>query len=231
MELAIEPLEKTPVSATDQVFDALYAAVISVKLPPGSKVSETDIAKQLGVSRQPVRDAFFRLSNLGFLSIRPQRATIITEISLRAVSDAVFTRTALEVECLRTAMAEASSSLISALENNLAKQQNALDSDKGDFHALDEEFHEIICVQAGHEHVWFLIREQKAHLDRIRYLTLSKERRGIVTKEHMDILAAIKDGDAETAEIRLRAHIEDVLREAEQIQDCYPDYFEDIRVK
>lgn len=226
MDLAIEPLEKPSVSATDQVFDALYSAVISVKLPPGAKVSEAEIAKQLGVSRQPVRDAFFRLSNLGFLSIRPQRATMITEISQRAVSDAVFTRIALEVECLRTALAKAPAKLISTLEANIAKQQKAIDTDKGDFHALDEKFHEAICVTAGHAHVWTLIREKKAHLDRIRYLTLSEARRSVVVAEHQDILAAIKEGDTQKAEEKLRAHIADVLREAEQIQSRFPAYFE-----
>lgn len=105
MTVTIKPLENQQLSATDQVFQALYDAVVSVDLPPGTKVSEAEIASQLGVSRQPVRDAFFRLSNLGLLSIRPQRATLITQISLQAVYDAVFTRTALEVECLRTAMA------------------------------------------------------------------------------------------------------------------------------
>ncbi|MCJ7874442.1 GntR family transcriptional regulator, partial [Phaeobacter sp. J2-8] len=76
-DLAIAPLADAPVkSATEQVFDALYEAVISLQLTPGTKVSEIEVAKQLGVSRQPVRDAFFRLSNLGFLAIRPQRATL-----------------------------------------------------------------------------------------------------------------------------------------------------------
>lgn len=226
MDLAIEPLEKPKASATDQVFESLYSAVISVKLPPGAKVSEADVARQLGVSRQPVRDAFFRLSNLGFLSIRPQRATTITEISLKAVSDAVFTRIALEIECLRTAMAKAPSELINVLEGNLKAQQASISADKDEFHVLDEAFHEAICVTAGHAHVWSLIREKKAHLDRIRYLTLSMARRGLVIEEHTGIVEAIKDRDVKSAEARLRHHIEDVLSEAGQIQTRFPDYFE-----
>ena len=225
MDLAIEPLEKPQASATDQVFEALYDAVISVKLPPGTKVSEAEIAKQLGVSRQPVRDAFFRLSNLGFLSIRPQRATVITQISLRAVADAVFIRTALEVECMRTAMAHAPAILIAALESNLAKQLAAEAFERADFHALDEAFHEIICTAAGHVHVWSLIKEHKAHLDRIRYLTLSAERRNVVAIEHQAILGAIVAGDGQRAETLLRAHIDDVTRVATEIQQRYPEYF------
>ena len=226
MDLAIEPLEKLPVSATDQVFDALYSAVVSVNLPPGAKVSEADIAKQLGVSRQPVRDAFFRLSNLGFLLIRPQRATVITQISLRAVADAVFTRTALEVECLRTAMANAPDRLVETLEANLSLQKDAHSADRDEFHALDEAFHEAICIASGHAHVWTLIRAQKAHLDRIRFLTLSLERRARVIQDHQSILEAVIGQDFEQAEARLRSHIGDVLAVAPEIQKQKPEYFE-----
>ncbi len=225
MDLMMEPLSRQPVSATDQVFDALYDAVISVKLAPGSKVSEAEVAKQLGVSRQPVRDAFFRLSKLGFLAIRPQRATIVTQISPDAVNDAVFTRKALEVECLRTAMVQARPEIIDALERNLAMQIELSSSKRGDFHALDEAFHETICVVAGHAHIWSLIKEQKAHMDRIRYLTLSDARRGVVIQEHTVILDAIRAGDIVLAETRLRTHIDAVLHEAEQIREKYPEYF------
>ncbi|MBT8460314.1 MAG: GntR family transcriptional regulator [Boseongicola sp.] len=226
MDLAIEPLEKQAVSATDQVFDALYSAVISIKLPPGAKVSEAEIAKQLGVSRQPVRDAFFRLSNLGFLSIRPQRATVITQISLRAVADAVFTRTALEVECLRTALTNDPVLLVKALDASLTAQAESLRASRDNFHALDEAFHEAICIASGHAHVWSLIREQKAHLDRIRYLTLSLERRNHVIQDHQSILEAIIAKDLQLSESRLRAHIGDVLNAAPEIQKQRPEYFE-----
>ncbi len=230
MDLAIEPLEMQAVSATEQVFDALYSAVISVKLQPGAKVSEVDIAKQLGVSRQPVRDAFFRLSNLGFLSIRPQRATVITPISLRAVTDAVFTRTALEVACIRAAMERDSRHLAQSLQAILALQKESLDTNRDDFHALDEGFHETICAASGHAHVWSLIRAQKAHLDRIRYLTLSLEKRQHVIQEHNDILAAVAAEDMEQAESRLRAHIGAVLIAAPEIQKQKPEYFEKMPV-
>ncbi len=53
-------------SITDQVFEEMYRQVVELSLPPGTKISEADVARQLGVSRQPVRDAFYRLSQLGF---------------------------------------------------------------------------------------------------------------------------------------------------------------------
>jgi DNA-binding GntR family transcriptional regulator len=224
--LIFDPLEAPAGSATDRVFDVLYDAIIRSKLPPGARVSEQEIAKQLDVSRQPVRDAFFQLKNLGFLAIRPQRATLITPISVQAVKDAMFTRTALEVESLRAAMGHNLSGLIEVLTTNLAQQRTTKPQDAAGFHALDEAFHEAICTQSGHTHVWSLIRTQKAHLDRIRFLTLSQERHYQVIAEHEGILGAIAIGDAHLAEQRLRDHIGALTDILPDIIAEMPDYFD-----
>ena len=57
-------------TVTDQIFDLLYERVVNLTLPPGAKLSEAEVAAQMGVSRQPVRDAFYRLSQMGFIQIR-----------------------------------------------------------------------------------------------------------------------------------------------------------------
>ena len=220
------PLKAIDGSATDRVFRALYDAVITVKLPPGTKVSEVEIAKQLDVSRQPVRDAFFRLSNLGFLSIRPQRPTLITQISLRAIQDAVFTRTALEVACLHEATAKNREVLTLALSENISDQKISLGKQIVDFHALDEAFHELICTVAKRDHVWNLIREQKAHLDRLRFLSLSEARQQSVVQEHAAILKAIKTCDDHQADALLRAHIAAITDLLPDILARHHDYFE-----
>ena len=227
-DLSISPLTKTlPQSATEQVFRALYDAVVSLKLPPGTKVSEADIAKRLDVSRQPVRDAFFQLSKLGFLSIRPQRATLITRISPVAVQNAAFVRIALEVECLRAAAHALNDRSRARLRANLDAQREVLDSpDPSGFHVLDDAFHELICDIAGHPHAWTLIQEQKAHMDRVRFLTLSAARRTSVLAEHESILAALETGEMATAEKELRAHISSIHDVLRDIHLSHPDYFE-----
>ncbi|SFB00981.1 transcriptional regulator, GntR family [Poseidonocella pacifica] len=227
-DLTIAPLTVPQAqSATDLAFKVLYDAVISLKLPPGTKVSEVEVARQLDVSRQPVRDAFFRLSKLGFVAIRPQRATLITRISEQAILDAVFVRIALELECLRYAIDRQRPEDIDAIRQNLEAQTAALeDSDPGIFHALDEAFHETLCSVAGHTHVWTLIQEQKAHMDRLRFLTLSEERRRRVLEEHTSLLEALEQRDIALAEQRLRTHLTDIVTVLDENRQAYPDYFE-----
>ncbi len=225
--LSALPFEPVP-STTDQVFRTLYAAVISLRLPPGTKVSEAEIAKQLDVSRQPVRDAFFRLSKLGFLSIRPQRATLVTRISTRAVHDAIFVRGALETECVEAVCQRRSETDLAELHALLASEKAAIgSSNPEDFHAEDDAFHQTLCRIAGHAHVWEIIQEQKAHMDRVRYLTLSTERRISVLAEHGEILAAIEARDGPLARELVRAHISSVAGALDAIRAEHPDRFED----
>ena len=101
---ALEPVGRPLVA--DAVFEQLHRQILSLELPPGAKISEIDVARAMGVSRQPVRDAFYRLSKLGFLHIRPQRATSVSVISERAVFQAQFIRTAIEAETVRVACAQ-----------------------------------------------------------------------------------------------------------------------------
>lgn len=221
-------LSPTPtVSATDQIFDAIYRAIISLELPPGTKMSEVDIAGRFDVSRQPVRDAFFRLSKLGFLAIRPQRATLVTKISEQAVRDAAFVRSALEVACFRVALDVITNDQITELRTLLTAQQDAVDRDaRTEFHELDDAFHRSICEIAGHGHVWTLIREQKAHMDRVRYLSLSQDGQ-LAHDEHVLILDALDRRDATETEMMVRRHLGRILTFVSFIREKHDQYFED----
>lgn len=202
---SIDPIQR--LSVADQVFDALYSQMLSLELVPGTKLSEAEVAKQLDVSRQPVRDAFYRLSQLGFLNIRPQRATVVSQISARDISKAKFIRTALEVETLRRACAEFSDAQIDALEALLPLQQQAIDAlDKGRFHQLDDQFHRQICDELGLSFTWDVIRDMKAHTDRVRYQSLSFASQS-AHDEHQLIVNALRARDPIRAENEIRSHL------------------------
>ncbi|SPJ26169.1 GntR family transcriptional regulator [Palleronia abyssalis] len=213
-------------TSTDGVFAALYNAIITMDLPPGTKLSEVEVARQFDLSRQPVRDAFFRLSQLDFLSVRPQRATRVTPISEQAVIDATFVRLALEAECLRLVCDRATPADIAMLDDNLARQAEFAATDAiSQFHALDEQFHEALCRIAGHEHVWGVIRTQKAHTDRVRWLSLSQARRTEVLADHRAIRDAVAAGDLAAADARLRNHLEHILGILPGIREAHRDCF------
>lgn len=221
----LEPL-KIPTVA-DTVFEELHQQILSLELAPGTRVSEAEVAKAFGVSRQPVRDAFYRLSQLGFLLIRPQRATVITKISEAAVLRARFVRTALEVACLRAAIKVITDAQIGDLEALMTEQDAAVKADDRQlFHKLDDSFHRRICEISGHDYVWALIREQKAHMDRVRFLSLASGARTALD-DHIVIIDAIRDRNGPRAEAVLTEHLGRIATILGEIRSGNPDHFEE----
>ncbi|MBN9672200.1 GntR family transcriptional regulator [Roseibium aggregatum] len=221
----LEPL-KIPTVA-DTVFEELHQQILSLELAPGTRVSEAEVAKAFGVSRQPVRDAFYRLSQLGFLLIRPQRATVITKISEAAVLRARFVRTALEVACLRAAIKVITDVQIADLEALMTEQDAAVKADDRQlFHKLDDSFHRRICEISGHDYVWALIREQKAHMDRVRFLSLASGARTALD-DHIVIIDAIRDRNGPRAEAVLTEHLGRIATILGEIRSGNPDHFEE----
>jgi GntR family transcriptional regulator, rspAB operon transcriptional repressor len=194
-------------SAADLVFDELYQRVVELELPPGTRLSELEVAKRMGVSRQPVRDAFYRLSQVGLLKIQPQRATTISRISEAAVLQARFIRTALEMETTRAAAEALTEHGLAELEAIIAKQRIAVaKDDRVGFHLLDDAFHRAICACAGNEFAWGLIRINKAHMDRVRYLSLSFGAQSAFD-DHLRILEALRARDPDGAAREMRIHL------------------------
>lgn len=217
-ELGAVPLpsigEARAPTVTDQIFELLYERVVNLTLPPGAKLSEAEVAARMGVSRQPVRDAFYRLSQLGFIQIRPQRATTVTPLSEEAVMRAYFIRRALEEACVRVAAERLTEADFAGLEALIARQALAVAADdRAGFHALDDQFHHDICAASGLEFVWTLVKDNKGHMDRARYLSLSYGAANALA-EHHDLLAALRardpDGSARAVRIHL-SRIEDIL--------------------
>lgn len=212
-------------SVADQVFSELHRQVLSLELPPGAKISEVDIAKALGVSRQPVRDAFYRLSKMGFLVIRPQRATTVSLISAEAVMRARFIRTALEVETVRAAAGSLSSADIDALQTILDEQDQAVTAqDKPLFHRLDDRFHREICARAGKDFAWELIAENKGHMDRVRMLSLSFASR-MAWSDHVAILEALRRGNPDDAANSMRDHLSRIREQIDKIRQMNHSWF------
>ncbi len=224
--LQIDPLAplRAP-SVSDQVFHVLHDKILTCSLPPLSKLSEADVAQQMGISRQPVREAFFRLSQLGFLQIRPQRATIVRPISIKEVLQAMYIRRALEAEVVGQAVQVLDQEGLGQLSDLLGQQAEAAkEGDKIGFHQLDDAFHQQICEANGTGFVWTLIKQKKAHMDRVRYLTLSFSVDQALA-EHRAIFEALAAPDRDAAIARMRAHLGKIEKDLPRLQAEHEQYF------
>lgn len=213
-------------SVADAVFAELHRQILALDLPPGTRLSEVDVAKALGVSRQPVRDAFWRLSKLGFLTIRPQRATTVSNISEEAVMQARFIRSAIEAETVRVFTEQATEADMAALEAILEAQRAAVAAqDRALFHELDDRFHREICERGGNGFAWDIIRENKAHMDRVRMLSLSFASQAAF-EDHLRVMAAIRAREPDRAMLEMRSHLSRIRSQIQRIRAENAGYFD-----
>lgn len=224
----LKPLpQSSPNETTELVFTQLYNAIVYWAFKPGMKISEAEIAQKLSVSRQPVRDAFFRLSKLGLIAIRPQRATLVTKISEPAVMKAYFIRQSLELTLMHEAIKHIDSAGDKSLQNLLEQQIRAhANGDHWWFHQLDDEFHRQISIIAGHDYVWDLIKDHKAHMDRLRFLTLpygSDE----TLAEHHQIYEAIISKNDDKADEYMRYHLSKICKHLPIFRKDNAQYFDE----
>lgn len=216
-------------TSADIVFETLHDQIVSLKILPGTKISEVETAKMFGLSRQPVRDAFSRLSNLGLIHIRPQRSTIVRHFSLNGIQAARFIRTAVEVEVLRAACLNRDTDCDANLHENLERQQAATDVNDADtFHQLDYEFHQLLCRAARSEFAFGTILEKKAQVDRLCMLSLTNTAAmSDLLCDHKEILDGVMSGDAKIVDTAIRRHLDRLTPTIKHIHETHRNYFED----
>lgn len=211
----------------DGVVAVLREAIVTLRLKPGMTLSEQDLAERFDVSRQPVREAFIRLGSSGLIRVRPQRATLVTHISIDMIEEAHFVRQAVEVEVARLAATNAAPTDIDALERELKRQRQAgRDNDARRFFALDEQFHRRLSAVAGKPNAWRAIEDVKAQLDRVRYLTLLESRplRQRI-EQHAEIVAAIANRKPAVAAQAMRVHLRGMMLELPAMAQRWPELF------
>lgn len=215
-----------------QVYRHLRVAIIRMELRPGQALSEQEIAIRLGVSRQPVREAFIKLGEARLVRILPQRGTFVAGISLSEVINARFVRAAVETAVVRAACAVAPVSALDALDALIVLQSQAVQAgDQPEFLSHDEAFHRTLVESIDCSTAWSILEDAKVHMDRVRYL------RGpemtpldILVKQHAAIVAAIRDRNSAKAVASMDEHLREVLRILPHLTKEYPDLFEDLHM-
>lgn len=211
-----------------QVVERLRHAIVTMRIRPGEKLSEQDIATRLGVSRQPVREAFIKLAEAGLVRILPQRGTMVVKISVEAVENARFIRTAIESAVVREAAERRDLKAIALarrIHEDVGRAVEAANSEQ--MFALDEAFHQALAAAAGRRDAWRVIEEQKAQMDRVRYLDIADAvPMRTVLAQHEAILVAVEAGDPEEADRAMRVHLHQILVSLPKLAARWPGLFE-----
>lgn len=218
-----------PATVGNQLFEAMRQEIIQLQLRPGDPLSEAEMARKYGVSRQPVREAFIKLAEVGLVEVRPQRGTFVVMISRREVENARFIREAIEVAVVRKASELAVSRHRDQFEELIRRQRAAnAEGDHAAFLRLDEAFHQAIAHSADCDHAWRVLENLKAQMDRVRYLSLSDATPlDTLIDQHAAIAAGICDGAPDMAERAMRQHLSEILISLPKLAKAHAELFSD----
>ena len=208
-----------------RVFDALRQAIVQLKLQPGNLLSEADVARQLGVSRQPVREAFIKLAEVGLVEVKPQRGTFVMLISIRQVQNVRFIREAIEVAVVRKAALEASPKRLDEFRRLIDAQREAeRRGDHIEFLRLDEAFHQALAHSVDTDYAWRVLENLKAQMDRVRHLSMPDATPiDVLVGQHGAIIDAIARHAPDEAEAAMRTHLSEILLSLPRLAQAHPE--------
>jgi DNA-binding GntR family transcriptional regulator len=218
MEDALAP-DPTATVATGSAAARAYAHVkqrlLDGRYAGGTLLSENEIARQLGISRTPVRQAFLQLEAEELLELYPRRGGLVRPVSAAEIEDVLEARLLIEQHCARRVAARGAE-LTAALEESLAEQSRALVDGSVDFASSDRRFHRTI-VAANRNAI--LTRQYDSLRDRQRRITAAavaedRDRVARFIAEHREIAAAIERGDGDAAAELTAAHLRGAYAQA-----------------
>lgn len=207
--------EPTPVrsladhqSLRERIVARLRDAVIAGDLAAKTRLMEPELARQLGVSRTPLREAIRQLEVEGFLTTIPRVGTFVSEVSARDVEDTYAIRAVLEGLAARQAAENPDPAKTPALRAILAElKQKSFDYRV--YHEAAGRFHDVIFSFSQNQRLRAMYQSLAYQVTRFRSLSLAVGQRPRVSvREHRRIAAAILSGRGEEAERLMRAHIE-----------------------
>ena len=206
-----------PVSLKTHALRALKEAIITHQLKPGQFYTEVNLSEQLGVSRTPVREALISLESLGFLSIVRGRGFQINTWTPSKVSEIYLYRKMLEMTIIRIVAPKVTPDTIQELEALHQREIEAIES--GDIRSCQLADRAIHLTLAAQTENTFLYSSMESIRDQIEwigfaYYQMRPDLMGKFTKDHQDLIAALKKGDAVSSESLMSRHIDQGERES-----------------
>jgi DNA-binding GntR family transcriptional regulator len=207
------------VMLSSQVKEFIIQAILSGEFEPGTRVVESSLARRLGVSQAPVREAIRELTATGFLEAEPYKGTSVCRFSLQDLQEVYAVRSALEQVAARLAAPRVTEADIACFEGILDEMIDAARRhDLRRMTKLDNKFHETIVQLSGNK-----MLRRTFHLLLLGYWTtitvrLSKLDLEELAARHKDLLEALKSRDPEPAAAAMQRHIEELGKPSSQLQ-------------
>jgi DNA-binding GntR family transcriptional regulator len=195
----------------EQAYERIKHRLLNNDYPPGSFLSERQLAGHLGMSKTPVKAALDRLQSEGFIAVSPQQGIVVRELSIREIVEQYEIRAALEAYVLRALAGRLTAEQVAQVQTNLqdqAKLQGSADIAGGV--ELDAAFHIRFAEFLGNREILRVIVLLREKMQRVvtQVFHLCRARIDTSYTEHAAIAAAVIDGDGDRAAELIVRHLE-----------------------
>ncbi|MFC0531809.1 GntR family transcriptional regulator [Phytohabitans kaempferiae] len=196
------------VALSASTYDVLRSAILDGTLPPGTRIVEDAVAKQLGVSRAPLREAIWLLKRDGLLVDESARSTRVVQLTEDDVHELHMIRTVLETLAYQQASPRLEAATIAELEDLIGQMHEAsVAGDTRRIADLDYRFHRALCEPCGLPRVMKAWDEQ--HVLFRMWLNMVGPTLGLedIAEPHRVLLDVVRGGDAEAISEQVIAHV------------------------
>ena len=202
----------------ERIASTLRNAIVGSVLAPGARLEEQGLAKRLGVSRVPLREAFRVLAGEGLVVIQPNRGAVVSERSEGELRELFAVRSMFESEAARLLARSQPQAVLDALEVMIADMKRAVRARSYDeYTRIAAQFHDLMVAECGNGLIAQLYDRIRTSLR--RYQLMMADLPGSPAKsirEHEIIRAAIRTGKAAAAARAAEMHVGELVQRFEQ---------------
>ena len=201
------PIQK-PKSLTEIAYETIKDGILSGKLAVGKRYNELGLARELGISRTPIREALLKLAAENFVVFHPRKGVSINYFSKKDIEDLFELRQVIEETTMSKIMGNLSRDEIEFIENIMNEQEKCIKNsiyDEKLFLELDKKFH-LSIIELGENK--FTVQTYRNIRD---YITITgrtkKERVKEVFREHEALVEALSQNNLRKAKEAIRRHL------------------------
>lgn len=204
----------------EHIYESLRRDILELRIIPGEKLSEAQLARKFMVSRAPVRDAISRLHQENFLVVKPQVGTLVVPVSLQKAREILQVRILLEPHAARLAAACLSKEDLELLDYHFLRLGKAREvgEKKKRLYEADSVLHNVMWERCGNAEIKAILDKYSAEIQRIRLSNAELANRLLPSEKEMrDIYQALSAGDSAGSGRAVLVHLRNIQKAVEKV--------------
>ena len=199
---------KNHLSLSDRILNLIEKAILNGSIKPGERLIETELAKNLGISKSPVREALKRLEGDGIVKLEPRKGYFVRDIDRKSIEEFFEVMFILEPTSALLALNKKNETVCKEIDEILDKMDRCLrKKDYESYRALNDQFHGLFYGLTDNEWIIKISQMLRKQAYMLRSLSLTKDRFSSSIEEHKAIADAYEKGDKRLLEKVVKNHL------------------------